>query len=82
MNEKEQSEDNEKNRSNGILAVLAIWFHEHFHPTAPEEQLPSLTGLRSGWTFRFKKEGDSFSGLLYILVLLLVLGCLISAVFS
>ena len=82
MKKKEQSAGNENRKSNTISDALRIWFYEHFYPTPPEEQLPSLRGLKSGMSFRFSKDKDSFSPLLYFFVLLLVVGCLISAVFS
>ena len=65
-----------KKGSPGINDKVNQFFIEHFYPTPADEQMPSLRGVKSGWSFRFSK-GDKdtlLTALMLIVGVLLVIG--------
>ncbi len=65
-----------KKGSPGINDKVNQFFIEHFYPTPADEQMPSLRGVKSGWSFRFSK-GDKdtlLTALMLIVLILLVIG--------
>ncbi|MBQ7991952.1 MAG: hypothetical protein IJ252_02875 [Solobacterium sp.] len=56
------------------------FFADHFYPTPPEEQMPVMRGMKSGWSFRFSK--DDKEKLLLIMLLAAVAILVISALIT
>ncbi|MDO5110009.1 MAG: hypothetical protein Q4D59_08785 [Erysipelotrichaceae bacterium] len=62
-----------KNGSPGINGKVNQFFTDHFYPTPADEQMPSLRGAKSGWSFRFSKgEKDTLLVVLMLIVLILL----------
>lgn len=62
-----------KKGSPGINDKVNQFFIEHFYPTPVDEQMPSLRGAKSGWSFRFSKgEKDTLLVVLMLIVLILL----------
>jgi hypothetical protein len=65
-----------KKGSLGIKDKVNQFFTDHFYPTPADGQMPSLRGVKSGWSFRFSK-GDKdtlLTVLMLIVLILLVIG--------